>query len=64
MQQPVQPSPQRMQHISFVLPAEERTAFRHLCVIWNVSPSKALRAMVRIALGGGYRREQIKAEQL
>lgn len=63
MQQPVQPSPQRMQHISFVLPAEERTAFRHLCVVWNVSPSKALRAMVRIALGGGYRREQISGEQ-
>jgi hypothetical protein len=52
-----------MQHISFVPPAEERTAFRHLCVIWNVSPSKALRTMVRIALGGGYRREQIRGEQ-
>lgn len=63
MQQPVQPSPQRMQHISFVLPAKERTAFRHLCVVWNVSPSKALRVMVRIALGGGYRREQIRGEQ-
>ncbi len=63
MQQPIRPTPQPMQHISFVLPAEERTAFRHLCVTWNVSPSKALRTMVRIALGGGYRREEIKGEQ-
>ena len=55
-----QPPKQPMQHISFMLPPEDRTAFRHLCVGWNTSPSKALRAMVRIALGGGFTEEQVK----
>ncbi len=54
------PSRQRLRHVSFMLPPEDRTAFRHLCVGWNTSPSKALRAMVRIALGGGFTEEQIK----
>lgn len=56
----VQPPKKPMQHISFMLPPEDRTAFRHLCVGWNISPSEALRAMVRLALVGGLREEQIK----
>jgi len=44
----------RMKHISFVLPDEERRAFRHLCFGMETTPSEALRAMVRIALGQDY----------
>lgn len=43
-----------MRHMSFVLPDEEHEAFRVLCFIFKLTPSEALRAMVRIALGGGY----------
>lgn len=60
MQQKVKPNMKRMRHVSFLLCHEDRDSFRHLCVIWNISPSEALRAMVRISLGGGYREEQIK----
>ena len=50
----------KMRHMSFVLPREEHEAFRLLCFIWDISPSEGLRAMVRIALGGGYQQEKIK----
>ena len=44
----------RMRHMSVMLPPEEREAFRQLCFNFNLRPSEALRAMVRIALGGHY----------
>ena len=52
--------PEKMRHMSFLLPKEEHEAFRFLCCMWDISPSSGLRAMVRIALGGGYEREDIK----
>lgn len=44
----------RMRHMSVMLPPEEREAFRQLCFNFDLRPSEALRAMVRIALGGFY----------
>ncbi len=44
----------RMRHMSFVLPPLEHESFRLLCVCFDLKPSEALRAMVRIALNGGY----------
>ena len=51
---------EKMRHMSFVLPKDEHKAFRHLCFMWNLSPSEALRTMVRIALSGGYADETSK----
>lgn len=51
---------EKMKHMSFVLPKEEREAFRYLCFVWEMTPSEALRSMVRIAIGGGYHEEAIK----
>lgn len=45
---------EKMKHMSFVLPQEERRAFKYLCLAWELSPSEALRIMVRLALGGHY----------
>lgn len=52
--------PEKMRHMSFVLPPAEHEAFRFLCCQWDISPSEGLRAMVRIALGGGYQQKAIK----
>lgn len=49
-----QPQTNRMRHMSVMLPPEEREAFRQLCFNFDLRPSEALRAMVRIALGGFY----------
>lgn len=51
---------EKMKHMSFVLPKEEHQAFRLLCFMWNLSPSEALRTMVRIALSGEYADETTK----
>jgi hypothetical protein len=53
------PQSQKMRHISFVLPPLEHEAFRLLCVCFDLKPSEALRAMVRIALGGGYDKDTL-----
>lgn len=47
-------TPPKPRHMSFVLPPEEHAAFRCLCAAFDLKPSEALRAMVRVALGGGY----------
>jgi len=52
----------RMKHQSFVLPDIEREAFRYLCSLWKMTPSEALRGMVRILLCGGYDQETIRKE--
>ncbi len=49
----------RMRHMSFVLPPVEHESFRLLCVCFDLSPSEALRAMVRIALDGGYDKDTL-----
>ena len=49
-----QPQSNRMRHMSLMLPPEEREAFRQFCFNVDLRPSEALRAMVRIALGGFY----------
>ncbi len=51
---------EKMKHMSFVLPDDERESFRHFCFAWKMTPSEALRIMVRIALGGGYTDESVK----
>lgn len=53
------PQPQKMRHMSFVLPPLEHEAFRLLCVCFDLKPSEALRAMVRIALDGGYDKDTL-----
>jgi hypothetical protein len=53
------PQPQKMRHMSFVLTPVEHEAFRLLCVCFDLKPSEALRAMVRIALGGGYDKDTL-----
>lgn len=52
----------QMKHQSFVLPDIERDAFRYLCSLWKMTPSEALRGMVRILLDGGYDKESIRKE--
>ncbi len=54
-----QPQSTRMRHMSFMLPPVEHEAFRLLCVCFDLKPSEALRAMVRIALGGGYDKDTL-----
>ena len=54
------PQLEKMRHMSLLLPKEEHEAFRFLCCQWKISHSEALRAMVRIALGGGYQKENIE----
>ena len=46
------PKPQKMRHMSFVLPPLEHEAFRFLCCRLDISPSEALRSMVRVVLSG------------
>lgn len=41
-----------MKHISFVLPESEREAFRYFCFVSKLTPSEALRSMVRNLLYG------------
>jgi hypothetical protein len=53
------PQSQKMRHMSFVLTPVEHEAFRLLCVCFDLKPSEALRAMVRIALGGGYDKDTL-----
>jgi hypothetical protein len=52
--------PEKMRHMSFVLPPPEHEAFRFLCCRFDLKPSEALRAMVRIALGNGYDRDELR----
>lgn len=53
------PESKKMRHMSFVLPPVEHEAFRLLCVCCGIKPSEALRAMVRIALCGGYDKDTL-----
>jgi hypothetical protein len=52
--------PDKMRHMSLLLPPQEHEAFRFLCCRFDMKPSEVLRALVRIALGGGYESDQLK----